>query len=428
MISLLDFDPWWRFGMALLIGSLLGLEREFIQQKEDAPDFAGIRTFALIALLGAVAAFLTADMGVLLAAMSFSGLILLAVVSYIGDLMHRGKGEGITTEVAAMLTFLFGVLVMSDKWEVAIALSVITALLLSLKGRLHDVIRRMNSDDLFVTLQFALVAAVILPVLPNRTIDPLGLLNPFQVWLVVVFVSAIGFSGYVLMKVLGPTRGINLTGVLGGLVSSTATTISFSTRSRETPTLSAHYAQGVVLASSVMVPRMLLLVLVIYPPLLRTVIIPFSAMLIAGLVVVFVLQRKFNKIELAPEQAFTLAHPLKLMTAIKFGLLFAVVFVVVELAKDSFGSVGVYFTSAIAGLTDVNAITLSLSRLVEGNQLNHQVAGIAIIIAALTNTITKGAIAYFAGSHELRRMIIPAFIVVVLVGVIGTVTMLFVNN
>lgn len=428
MISLLDFDPWWRFGMALLIGSLLGLEREFIQQKEDAPDFAGIRTFALIALLGAVAAFLTADMGILPAAISFSGLILLAVVSYIGDLIHRGKGAGITTEVAAMLTFLFGVLVMSDKWEVAIALSVITALLLSLKGRLHDVIRKMTSEDLFVTLQFALVAAVILPLLPNRAIDPLGLLNPFQVWLVVVFVSAIGFSGYVLMKVLGPARGINLTGVLGGLVSSTATTISFSTRSRETPALSAHFAQGVVLASSVMVPRMLLLVLVIYPPLLRTVIIPLSAMLVAGLVVVLVLQRKYETLEQAPEQAFTLAHPLKLMTAIKFGLMFAVVFVIVEFALDSFGSVGVYFTSAIAGLTDVNAITLSLSRLVEGFQLNHQVAGIAIIIAALTNTIAKGAIAYFAGSPELRRRIIPAFSFVVLVGAIGTVIMLLVNN
>ena len=428
MISLLDFDPWWRFGMALLIGSLLGLEREFIQQKEDAPDFAGIRTFALIALLGAVAAFLTADMGILPAAMSFGGLILLAVVSYIGDLMHRGKGAGITTEVAAILTFLFGMLVMSDKWEVAIALSVITALLLSLKGRLHDVIRKMTSEDLFVTLQFALVAAVILPLLPNRAIHPMGLLNPFQVWLVVVFVSAIGFSGYVLMKVLGPTRGINLTGVLGGLVSSTATTISFSTRSRETPTLSAHFAQGVVLASSVMVPRMLLLILVIYPPLLRTVIIPLSAMLVAGLLVVIVLQRKFEKIEQAPEEAFTLAHPLKLMTAIKFGLLFAVVFVVVEFAMVSFGSVGVYFTSAFAGLTDVNAITLSLSRFAEDNQLNPQVAGIAIIVAALTNTIAKGAIAYFAGSPELRRMIIPAFIVVVLVGAISTVTVLFVNN
>jgi len=425
MINLLDFEPWWRFGVALLIGALLGMEREFYQQKEDAPDFAGIRTFSLIALLGSVAAFLVIDFGVLPIALSLGGLILLTTVSYLGALVRSGKETGITTEVAVLLTFLFGVLVMGDQGKVASALAVLTALLLALKGRLHGAIRRMNAEDLRVTLQFALVAVVILPLLPDRAIDPLGLFNLFQVWLMVVFVSGIGFSGYVLMKVLGPSRGINLTGILGGLASSTATTISLSTASRENPSISSHYARAVILASSVMVPRVLLLVLVIYPPLLRMVSIPLGAMLLTGLVIILFLQWKSITTESNHEGSFKLGHPLKLSTAIKFGLVFAVVLIIVEFAQESFGSIGVYFASAIAGLTDVDAITLSVSRLASNAQMDIQVAGIAVVIAALMNTLAKGAIAYFMGSQELRRTVMRAFSIIFLVGLFSSIFMLW---
>lgn len=425
MINLLDFEPWWRFGVALLIGALLGMEREFIQQKEDTPDFAGIRTFSLIALLGSVAAFLVVDFGILPIALSLGGVILLTTVSYLGALVRSGKETGITTEVAVLLTFLFGVLVMGDQGKVASALAVLTALLLALKGRLHGAIRRMNTEDLRVTLQFALVAVVVLPLLPDRAIDPLGLLNLFQVWLMVVLVSGIGFSGYILMKVLGPSRGINLTGILGGLASSTATTISLSTASRENPSISSHYARAVILASSVMVPRVLLLVLVIYPPLLRMVSIPLGAMLITGLAIILILQWKSTTHEVNLERSFKLAHPLKLSTAIKFGLVFAVVLIIVEFAQESFGSVGVYFASATAGLTDVDAIALSVSRLARNAQLDIQVAGMAVVIAALMNTLAKGAIAYFMGSQELRRTVMRAFSVIFIVGLFTSMFMLW---
>lgn len=421
MINLLDFEPWWRFGVALLIGAMLGMEREFFQQKESTPDFAGIRTFSLIALLGSVAAFLVADFGLLPVALSLGGLILLTTVSYQGAIVRSGKETGITTEVAVFLTFLFGVLVMGDQGKVAIALAVLTSLLLALKGKLHAIIRRMNDEDLRVALQFALVAAVILPLLPDRAIDPLGLLNPFQVWLMVVFVSGIGFSGYVMMKVLGPSRGINLTGILGGLASSTATTISFSTASREHPTISAYYARAVVIASSVMIPRVLLLVLAIDPPLLRVVSIPLGAMLVSGLVIIFILQRRNKTNESDFERSINLTHPLKLSTAIKFGLAFAVVLMIFEFAHDSFGSIGVYFTSAIAGLTDVDAITLSVSRLVRNSHIDYRVAGIAIVIAVIMNTISKGAIVFFTGSQELRRTVIFSFAVILLAGLFSSV-------
>ncbi|MFO7584496.1 MAG: MgtC/SapB family protein [Anaerolineales bacterium] len=414
-------EPWWHFGVALLIGALLGLEREFIQQKEEVPDFAGIRTFSLIALLGAVAAFLGDLWGLMPIAIALAGLILLTTASYIGELMRSGKDVGITTEVAALLTFFFGVLAMSEYVRVAIVLSVITALLLSLKGKLHDWIRRMNVQDIRVTFQFAIVAAVVLPLLPDQEIDPFGLLNPFRIWLMVVFVSGIGFSGYVLMKVLGPSRGINLMGLLGGLASSTASTISFATASRQNPDMSALYARAAVLASSVMIPRVLLWVLVLAPPLLIVVGPALLAMFVSGLVIAYVLQRRSNLDESNLQRSFQVSNPLKLSTAIKFGLLFALVLLIVEFSQSILGDSGVYLTSIVTGVTDVDAITLSVSRLVGNSQMEVNVAGTAIIIATLMNTLSKGAIAASSGTPELRRIVLPALGLILLVGLIGGV-------
>jgi uncharacterized membrane protein (DUF4010 family) len=303
---------------------------------------------------------------------------------------------------------------------VAIALAVITSLLLTLKGKLHGFIRNMSAEDIHVTLQFALVAAVIYPLLPNRTIDPLGILNPSQIWLMVVFVSGIGFSGYVLMKIFGPSRGINLMGILGGLAGSTATTISFSSASREYPQMAHHYARAVVLASTVMFPRVLFLILAIYPPLALKVIIPFILMLITGVIFILVTQKKKLTETDTIHPEYKITNPLKLSTAIKFGLLFAFVLVVVEYAQKFLGSSGVYLASFLTGLTDVDAITLSVTRLVESTQLSSDVAGVAVIIAALMNTISKGAISYFSGSAELRSPVIKAFILMILVGLISS--------
>jgi len=426
MVSLSDFEPWWRFGFALLIGALIGLEREFYQQKERSPDFAGIRTFSLIALLGSVSGFLAQDFGMILAALALGGLVLMTTVSYSRALVRSRTETGITTEIAAILTFLFGVLVMGDQAVVAIALAVVTSLLLALKGELHGFIRNMSSEDMRVTLQFALVAAVILPLLPDRTLDPLGLLNPFQIWLMVVFVSGIGFSGYVLMKILGPSQGINLTAVLGGLASSTATTISFSSASQEYPRMAKQYARAVVLASTVMLPRVAFLVLVVHPPLLLEVIIPLMAMLVAGFSFIFVAQRGLAKGEAPVHQPSEIKNPLKLSTAIKFGLLFAFVLVVLEYSQSLLGSTGVYLASFLSGLTDVDAVTLSVTRLADGGQLTSDVAAAAVVIAALMNTVSKGAICFFSGTPDLRRPVIKAFLLMVLAGLLSGGLALFV--
>ena len=419
MFDLIDFEPWWRFGVALLIGALLGLEREFIQQKEDAPDIAGIRTFLLISLAGAVSAYLVEDYGLLLLGIVLGGLLLLTAVSYVGAIFRKGIDPGITTEVAVVLTFLYGVMVMGESVTVAIALAVLTSLFLALKGRLHRIIRNMNTEDLRITLQFALVAAVILPLLPDRALDPYGLLNPFEIWLMVVLISGIGFSGYVMMKVFGASRGINLTGLMGGLASSTATTISFSTASKENPEISTHYARAVVLASIIMIPRVLLLVFVVAPALFPTVSVPLAVMFLAGLLVVFYLQRKYTDQEHI-HRALQISNPLNLTTAIKFGFLFALVLIVIEFSQSLFGDIGVYAASAIAGLTDADAITLSVSRLFESSQVGIRVAGVSIVLAVIANTIAKGFIVHLSGTRQLRDLVVRSYVVILIAGVVAS--------
>ena len=419
MSLLAEFEPWWRFAFALLIGAMIGLEREFYQQKIGDPDFAGIRTFSLISLLGAVAAYLAEDYGVIFGVLALAGLILMITVSYSGALYRSGTEPGITTEVAAILTFLFGVLVIGEKEIVAIALAVVTSLLMAMKGRIHGAIRNMSTEDIHVTLQFALVTAVILPVLPNRALDPLGLLNPFQIWLMVVLISGIGFSGYILINVLGHSRGINLMGLLGGLASSTATTISFSSASRENPEMAAQYARAVIMASTVMFPRIFVLILVIHYPLALKVAGPLGIMLVTGLILIFFLGRRTPVPGGDTQTDFKIGNPLKLSTAIKFGLLFAVVLVVIDFALNSLGTTGVYLTSLLTGLTDVDAITLSVTRLASNSQINLQEAGVAVVAAALTNTLSKGAISYFSGTSDLRKRVLPALGIIILAGLVS---------
>jgi len=198
-----------------LIGALIGLEREFVQQRTEERDFAGIRTFSLMAVLGAVAAYFSQQFGLLLFIAVYLSLAFLVWVSHLGDI-YRGHEEGITTEVVALIVPLLGAMVIWGEAELAAALGVITALLLALKPRLHGLARRMSSEDLKATLEISLFTAVILPLLPNQSFGPFGLLNPFQIWLMVVFVSGIGFLGYVLIKILGAEQGVGLTGVFGG--------------------------------------------------------------------------------------------------------------------------------------------------------------------------------------------------------------------
>lgn len=413
-----ELEPWWRFGAALLIGALIGLEREFVQQRSGEREFGGIRTFALLSLGGAAAAYFTERYGIALFIAVYAALVLMILASHLGE-MIRGEEEGITTEVIGALMPLLGAMMVWDRVELAAALGVTAAFLLSLRPRLHGLARGMSEEDMRATLEFALITAVILPLLPDRGFGPFDVLNPFQIWLLVVFVSGIGFLGYLLMKVLGAERGIDLTGVLGGLVSSTATTLSFAGRSKQQSGFSALFARGILLASAVMFVRLLVWVIAVHPPLLGMVAAPIVTMLVLDLALVVYLWRRGRAAQEAAHQQVELANPLKLRTAIGFGLVFAVVIVGVRAANEFFGSAGVFAASGLAAITDVDSITLSTAQLASRGQLDLRVAAGAITLAALVNTAAKGVMAWSLGSPGLRRALARAFGLIVMGGMVS---------
>jgi len=417
--NLLNLEPWWRFAVALLIGALIGLEREFVQQRTGEDDFAGIRTFALMSLLGAIGAYLVEDYGLLPFLAAYIGIILLVWSSYLGEIVRKHE-EGITTEVAAISVPLLGAMVIWGEFELASALGVIIALVLALKPTLRNLTSRMSAGDLRAILEFLLITAVVLPLLPNRNFGPFNVINPYQIWLLVVLVSGIGFFGYVLIKILGAEQGVGVTGILGGLVSSTATTVSFSGRSKSNPELSSILAQGILLTSSVMFPRIMIEVAIVYTPLLRVIVIPMVAMLCANLGLVFYLWRRRNIRDQEERKPVEVSNPLRLPTAITFALAFVVVLIVVQWANEAFGEAGVYVASALSGVTDVDAITLSVSELASNSQLQPQVAGFAVVLAALVNTVAKAVMAWSLGSGELRKTILRGFSIVVLTGLVSS--------
>ncbi|OGO11274.1 MAG: hypothetical protein A2Z66_02220 [Chloroflexi bacterium RBG_13_66_10] len=405
------------------MGALIGLEREFVQQRSGEREFAGIRTFSLMALLGAAAAHFAEREGIALFLLGYGALALLIIASYVGEVI-RQHDEGVTTEVAALLTPLLGAMMIWGAPELGAALGVIIALILAMRPRLHGMARGMTGEDLRAILEFSIITAVVLPLLPNRGLGPFGVLNPFQIWLIVVFVSGIGFLGYVLMKVLGAERGIGLTGILGGLVSSTATTLSFAGRSKQERDLSPLLAQGVLLASAVMFPRVLIWVGAIAPALLRLVVLPIVLMFLADLGIAALLWRRGRPGKSSGQSKVEFTNPLKLRTAVAFGLAFAVVLVVVRAANEFMGSAGVYLASGLAAITDVDSITLSTAQLASRGALDLRVAATAIVLATLVNTAAKGVMAWSLGSAELRRTLAWGFGAVVGIGLAGGVVAL----
>jgi uncharacterized membrane protein (DUF4010 family) len=239
---------------------------------------------------------------------------------------------------------------------------------------------------------------------------PFDVLVPYNVWLMVVLISGISFLGYVLIKVVGPRRGVGLTGILGGLASSTAVTLSIAGRSRDTTGLDRPFGMAVLLAWAIMLIRVIVEVAVVHPPLLRTVWAPVLGVFTASLAYCGYLYREGNRED---EEPTTVKNPFRLVPAITFGLLYAVILVVSNWAQAYFGDAGIYLSSVVGGLADVDAITLSMTRLHGQGELPARTATRAILIAAAANTVLKGGIVALTGTRGLRRVVVPGVVIVV---------------
>lgn len=405
------------FGVALGIGLLIGLQREYAVDPEDAHEkFAGIRTFSLMSLFGWMAAFLSDQLENPLV---FVGLILpgasLILLSY-HLIAKQGNSVGLTTEFAALLTLLIGASAYWHNLAIPVALGVITFVLLSLKLELHSIVARITREDILATLKFAIITAIILPVLPNRSFGPppFDVLNPYKIWLMVVLISGINFLGYVMIKIVGSRRGISLTGFLGGLVSSTAVTLSFTKSSRTQPALGKPFALAITISWAVMFIRVLVEVSVLNIPLLQVVWIP-----IAVTIVVTALYCVYLYISHHPEQndddIGDVTNPFELGPAIQFGLLYGVILFISRTAQLYFGDSGVFVSSIVSGVADVDAITLSLAELSgTGGNLALATAAQAIVLATVSNTVVKGGIVIAGSAPQLRRAIIPIVLLVLI--------------
>jgi uncharacterized membrane protein (DUF4010 family) len=412
-----DLDLAFRFAAALGFGLLLGLERE--RKREAELLFGGVRTFALIALLGAVGAFMERELDkgwVVIAA--FIALSALVVVSYA---LTAVRGElGITTEITALLAFVVGALCGWGNIGVASVTAVICLLLLTLKDFLHRLARRVELADVEATLQFAVISVIILPLLPNQNFGPppIDVINPYKIWLMVVLIAGLNFLGYLLVKVLGAEHGFVLTGILGGLVSSTAVTLSFSQRSRNEPAMSSAFVVAIVVAWTIMFIRVVVMVGVVNRVLAASLALALGSMTAAGLLVSLVLWRRSRSRETGVVTAG--ANPFELSEAIRFGLMFGIVTVVAKAAEAYFGATGLYLAGAVAGLTDVDAISLSMANLATGSPQSAKIAAYTIVIAVISNTVVKTGIAAFMGAPALRRTIVLAALVLFIAAALGS--------
>lgn len=403
----MDVAPVVALFVALGIGALIGLERE---QSESAGSFAGVRTFPLVALLGA----LIQQFAPSLLAIALGMLFVLVAIAYAGKVVLEGD-VGMTTAVATVLTFVYGAMTTHSEegLTLAIVFGTVTTAVLSVKEPARAFARRLERGELRDALKFLIVALVVLPLLPNEELDVLFGLNPQFVWLMVVFVSGLDFLGYLLTRLLGPRRGIGLTGLLGGFVSSTATVMAMAEKARRNPEFASVCAFAAAVASITMFPRALVLVAVVNPSLALSLAVPLLGMTAVGALLAAVVMARMRRAE---PPTVDLENPFRLGPALAFGAFFAVILLLVETLGSLFGDAGVYGTAIVSGLADVNAITLSLGRLALEGEVASPVAEAGVVLAVVVNSVVKVGIAWIAGTEAMGRLVAGILATAAIVG------------
>jgi uncharacterized membrane protein (DUF4010 family) len=391
------------FGVSAGIGLLVGLERE---RKPSAK--AGVRTFTLIALLGSLAGLLSEATGSAWAmgagAIGVTGTL---VAAYLQDPEAVRDDSGTTTVVAALAVFFLGAVNYYGYRTAAVALGVGITVLLYFKAEIEGFSHKLTGQDVRSMLQFGVLTAVILPLLPDRAFGPYGVLNPFQVWLMVVLVAAVSLSGYVAWRMTLGRHGLLLTGVLGGVVSSTATTLAYARQvSAGSQTMPAAVLV-ILLANATMLVRVVVLVGVVAPEVVPRALVVFVPALLAALAGVAWRWKAVDTVPASGEEAFR--NPTQLSTAISFGALYALILLFSAWINDLLGVGGLLVLAAASGLTDVDAITLSSMQMLNHEALSREAALTAVAVAVGSNLVIKTVMASATGGALLRGPVVRAF-------------------
>ena len=402
------------FFISVGIGFLIGLERQFSKQvNEKEEQFAGVRTYAMVSIFGFLAAFLSKELGGWLFGIALGGLFVFVIVSYL-QISRKAGNRGGTSEIATIITFLLGAMVFLKFILFALIIMVVVLLLLVFKPSLHSFVKKLTREEVRAIILFVIMSALIIPFLPDKNFGPYGLWNLKEIWKMVVLVSGTSLVGYMVSKILG-NKGTLLAGLLGGLVSSTSVALTFSRRSKaaSSDTSSFFYAMGIISACTIMFPRILFEVYVVNPSLSRQLWLPIILVSIAGFGAAFLIY-KIKKAKPDAER-LPLRNPLDFSTALKFALFFAGIQWIVKFCTEKFGNKGTYFAGAISGVTDVDAITLSMAKMGTGNEQSI-IAINTILLAALSNTLVKFIIVVMVGSAQLRKTAFIGFASIFFVG------------
>lgn len=383
-------------GLAVGIGFIIGLQREWA---EDKP--VGVRSFVLISALGGLAALLLDSAGGWPIAAGFLGLAIILAAQ-----IHGARSEGLTTIVTALVVYLIGAAAVAGFWAHAVVLGGVVTLLLHWKEPLHHWVDRIGSRDFEIIVRFILITLVILPVLPNHGYGPFAVFNPFEVWLMVVLIVAINLAGYVTFRLLGQVSGGWLAGALGGLVSSTATTLAYAGWSKEHKRLGDVAALIILVASIVVYVRIALELALVAPGLVGPMLGPmllFSAVLL-GLCGLQSMHLSKTSGTALPARK----NPAQIRLALTFGALYLLILFAVAAARHHFGDEAIYVVATVSGLTDVDALTLSVGQLFSRGEIAETMAWRAIFLASLANLAFKLLAAGVLGSAELRRHMLIA--------------------
>lgn len=396
---------------ALGVGLLIGTERSWSGRENSFEELAGMRTFGLSGLFGGLAALSAGHFGAAAWIAMFIVLALLVIAGYVIESRYSAD-HGMTTEVALLLTFLLGSLAVAESRILAASIAVVVALLLSLKARLHAALRKLSEAELSGALKLLFISVVLLPVLPNQGYGPWQAFNPYTTWWMVVLIAGIGFAAYVAIRLLGTRHGLMITALLGGIVSSTAMTLTLARL--DSPRLRPALAAGLLATSALMFPRVLLEVGLVNRALLQPLIAPLlGAGLIYAAGAVFYYLRAGQLPETAAEPP--LKNPFELGPAMRFAALLVVIVFLVEGAQHVLGDTGVYLVSLISGLTDVDAITLSLANSAR-TELSEEVAIRGIFLAALSNSLVKAALIGLIGGRAMALLTLPFMVAGLLAG------------
>jgi uncharacterized membrane protein (DUF4010 family) len=387
--------------IAVGLGLIVGLQREWAEEA-----VAGARTFAIITLFGALSAMLALEFGgwvIALAIVAVAGTLLMGNVV----LLRNGHvSPGMTTEIAAVTMFTVGALLPLGHTAVAIVASGVIAILLQWKRPLHAFVRKLSQRDVQATMRLVLIALVILPILPDRGFGPYQVINPHQIWLMVVLIVGISLAAHLAHRVLGERVGTVLAGVLGGLISSTATTVSYARQSRVQPRVSGMAAIVIVIASTVVIARVLLEISIVAPELLRSTAPP---LVILGLFMAVISFAAFHFMSHELAEGPDREAPSNLRAAIVFGLLYGAVLFAVAAAKERFGDAGLYAVAALSGLTDMDAITLSTAHMMKSGGIGADIGWRLILVGTASNLMFKATAVAVLGSRRLTGRIALLF-------------------